>query len=206
MSKIGFINFSPRGKKSTSFYLASQLNLSVDFMDSNDILADQAFDHLDQYDTLILGSPLYVDSIPSKGLMFLESYEEYLNINPQSKNLYGIVCCGFPESHQTRIALEILSHFAQTVGFPWQGGFGVGSGEFIGQSQAIPITSKLKGPLKEKIDTFSHAVLKKENYDIQFCDSFMPRWFFIASGTTHWYSMIKSNGLKRTALKNTPLI
>lgn len=206
MSNICFINFSPRDKQSTTYYLGKQLNLQADSFHINEILAHDDFESLDKYGVIILGSPVYVDGLPSKGLKFLESYADYLISNPQVKNVYGISCCGFPESHQTQYALKIMSHFAEAVAFKWQGGLGTGSGEFIGQSQAIPLDSKFKRPLKEKLDSLQHAILEDKDYGFQYCDSFMPRWFYIASGTLHWHRMLKSNGKKRKELKNNPLI
>lgn len=200
MSNLCFINFSPRQLQSTSYYLYTLLKLQADTYHVNDFVQKNQYDLLDKYTTIIIGTPVYVDSLPSRGLLFLEEYSDYINLNKQEKNLYGLTCCGFPESKQTHIVLDILSHFAEAASFNWQGGLGLGAGEFILNSKAIPMDSKFKRPLKTKLDDLSQHIQTNNHYGVQFCDPMMPKWLFIKASTSHWYKAVKANGLTRKDL------
>lgn len=84
---------------------------------------------LKEADLLILSAPVYFDSLPALVLKGLDDAASFELVRKPA--LLPIVQCGFPESSHTRLALEILWHFAQQQNWPWAGHLALGGGGYL---------------------------------------------------------------------------
>jgi hypothetical protein len=84
---------------------------------------------IDQSDIIILSSPLYIDSAPSKTIELMTYINEAVKIGKFSQKkrlLFAISCGGFPEYYHNSLALRIYEQFAMESGFEWAGGLPIG--------------------------------------------------------------------------------
>jgi len=93
---------------------------------------------------LILSFPLYVDSLPSGTIKALEiiaqDRAQNRNVKENSKQQFMLAICqsGFPEAHQSNIALAICRCFAGEAGFTWAGGLALGGGGALIRKSLMP--------------------------------------------------------------------
>ena len=139
---------SPRKKQSSSLslgsYLCSQLQKhSIEsetvflYAKSKEEDQEKLFLKIEQTDLVILAFGLYIDSIPSPVIEFLEQLALYRDRerNKGTRNstrFVAIANCGFPEAVHNETALAILEQFSKSAGFLWKGGLGVGGGNDFG--------------------------------------------------------------------------
>ena len=84
---------------------------------------------IDQSDIIILSSPLYIDSAPSKTIELMTYINEASNLEKISKKkrlLFAISCGGFPEYYHNSLVLKMYKQFALESGFVWAGGLPIG--------------------------------------------------------------------------------
>jgi len=135
---------SPRTKSSNSHFIGKYLiekigerGWSVDeefayqAIKNQDVMT-RILKKIDDSDLVILVFPLYVDSLPSQMIKFLE------NVNEQRKGkggpqprLVAICQSGFPESNHCDFAVRISQFFARDSGFDWAGGLSIGGGSAV---------------------------------------------------------------------------
>lgn len=77
-------------------------------------------------DCIAIVAPLYVDSVPAELLAAIERLATARRERPGS--LFAVVNCGFAESLQNDVALDIYRLFARDVGLHWAGGLSIGGG------------------------------------------------------------------------------
>ncbi len=77
-------------------------------------------------DTVAIVTPLYVDSLPAELTAALERLAPARA--EKSGRIFAVVNCGFAESHQNDVALEICRLFARDAGLHWMGGLAIGGG------------------------------------------------------------------------------
>lgn len=81
-------------------------------------------------------APLYVDSLPAELTLALER----LAVSPRPEGpapaakLFAVLNCGFAESHQNDLAVEMCRLFAREAGLHWMGGLAIGGGGMYGGS------------------------------------------------------------------------
>jgi multimeric flavodoxin WrbA len=95
-------------------------------------LMNRAFDKMDNADLIVLSFPLYIDSLPSQTIRFMELVNGRGIGKGKGQRLMAICQSGFPESRQSEYALRICSIFARDNGFQWVGGLALGGGGAIG--------------------------------------------------------------------------
>ncbi|WP_054743009.1 NAD(P)H-dependent oxidoreductase [Cellulosilyticum ruminicola] len=113
-----------------------------------------------QADTLVIMSPLYIDDLPSCVLDYLEQFECYIKSHPHEIThpirLYAFINCGFMGGYQNTIALDVLKHFSNHIGFIWSGGLGVGSGSLLASS--TPLEHPMHGPIIKGAELLISAI------------------------------------------------
>ncbi len=143
MSKVLFLNGSPRGKKSTSAALGNYLfdflkdmNFETKMLiNRNQIGKEEKIEELlkeiEEASYVILLTPLYDDCQPYNVLKILEIiFEKQMNL--ENKIFLPIINCGFPEPEQiTEGTIPIYKQFASQVGFKWGGSLSIGGGEML---------------------------------------------------------------------------
>lgn len=101
---------------------------------------------IDRAGSILLAFPLYVDALPylvTRALATIASHRP-LGYTPFSKRFVAVVNSGFPETHQSAVALAICREFALQYGFAWAGGLAFAAGGMIGSH---PLTeAKRPGP------------------------------------------------------------
>ncbi len=226
MKKVCFVNGSPRGENSASQYFISEMGR---WLDKNKAEVEEVcivtalkkgtpaeeFDKLLDADSIVFVFPLYIDSIPSSMLDFLDRLADYRKNEKQdlagarkASDVYAVINCGFVEGHQNINAMQIMQHFSTALRLNWRFGVGIGAGEFMRESQAMPMESKIKRKVYEGIiqliqDIEGSEVILKKNI---FTNPQMPKALFMLAGSWHWRSMAGKNKLKRKMLYARPLL
>jgi len=88
---------------------------------------------IDRTGTLILASPLYVDSLPAgvtKALEVIAKHRQTIK-GPEGQRILAILNSGFPEVRHNETAIAICRCFARKTGIEWAGGLALGAGEVI---------------------------------------------------------------------------
>lgn len=156
---------SPRKKLSSSLslgsYLCSQLQkhsietetlFIYDERDQREL--EGVFATIADADLVILAFGLYVDSMPSPVIGFLEQLATYRKKesfqSTKRTMLIGLANCGYPEASHNAVALAIMGQFAKETGFLWRGGIALGGGNGLagvrleeGQYVNLPIRKAL---------------------------------------------------------------
>lgn len=197
---ITLLNGSPKAGESNTEWVLRRLE---ERLDGCTILSARKIDPetlhaLCGADTVILGFPLYVDSIPSHLLRFLLEWEKTAQAGEQVKQsrLYAVSQCGFFEGEQNRYALKQIRHFADRAGFLWGGGIGIGGGMALPQ-----IPESLRKSAEKALSDLAEAVqMGKPLPEDEFVCLDMPRFLYQASGSMGWKAQAKENGLKPSDL------
>ena len=86
---------------------------------------------------ILLVSPLYVDSLPHLVTTALKliAQDRRQAEAPARQRLLAVVNSGFPEKHQSAVALAICREFAAQTGMEWCGGLALGGGGIVGDRE-----------------------------------------------------------------------
>jgi hypothetical protein len=170
MSKALLLVGSPGNMRSNSSkvgqYLIDRLGdrgWSIDKECIHQVLGDEkrlnsVLDGMDSSDLVVLSFPLYVDSLPSPMIRFLELAHDHRNkMKGTSPRLMAVCQSGFPESHHNDYALKVCSIFAKDAGFRWAGGLSVGGGGAIGGRDLLEGAGMLRN-LRSALDLTADAL------------------------------------------------
>ncbi|MDD3429879.1 MAG: hypothetical protein PHG02_07740 [Oscillospiraceae bacterium] len=139
------LSTSPRKSFSTSLYFSKILKLFLAGHNVEIILLRSAFDYnrairqLDKIDVLVFATPVYVDSVPSTTLEYLEKMEQYITAKKYKFSVYTIANCGFYEGNQCRLALKTYELWCERADVKFLGGVGIGSGVMLGFVRILPL-------------------------------------------------------------------
>lgn len=192
---------SPGESQSTSAYLVSLLELEKI---KEIYVKDLAFNFEDG-DVLLICSPLYVDGLPTNMLRYLEALTDWLSYNPKDLKVYGLITSGFPEGHQTALALEMLNRFCYVNELEWRGGLGMGAGVFLRNSIKLPLITWIRQPMHTNLHKLSHAIKTSSVFITTYTQPRMPKWLFKKLITYYWYSVAAENGLTKDDIKTTSM-
>jgi hypothetical protein len=194
---------SPRGENSTS---ASLGNYLVEKLENVGMKSEKGFMHrlvnrpkkiqelfsmVDNSDLIILAFPLYVDSLPApviKAMELIKNERDRIK-SSESQDFIAISNCGFPESKQIRIALEICKIFANEVGFMWKGGIAFGAGEVV---HGIPLKERggMVRNVMKGLDLASEALIENKAVPQEALDliskKLMPIGLYKTMGNLGW--------------------
>jgi multimeric flavodoxin WrbA len=84
-------------------------------------------------DVIVISTALYADSLPAELTLALERLAAVCASRPAApaQRLLAIVQCGFIESHQNDVAVDICRLFARQAGIDWAGGLAFGGGGMV---------------------------------------------------------------------------
>ena len=134
---------SPRLKKSTSYSLAEYLQKGLKqkgwnihlFFSHQVVIKEQDMKELinkiEHSDIIGIIFPLYVDSIPGPLIQVLEKLGEQKTKRTDQK-IFTIVNSGFPEPHQSQLAVDMIKDFSKEYQANFIGGLTIGAGGVIG--------------------------------------------------------------------------
>ena len=134
--KTVFINCSPKKRFCASAYFLFLAKLFVSGEKVTEKLRTPAdhpriLEQLEDTQTVVFCLPLYVDSIPSHVLLFLEKAERFCRENSLHFRVYCIANNGFIEGKQNEPLMQGFEHFCVRAGLTWGGGTGIGGGVML---------------------------------------------------------------------------
>ncbi len=144
--KVMIINGSPKKKLSMSRYIQKTIKVMLgkaeiiecQMQTPKDI--PSALEKMKGIDALVIAAPLYIDSIPSQVMAFLQKAEQECKDKAYHFNVYAITNNGFIEGHQSEVNLAQYQCWAEKAGLIWGGGLGIGGGVMLGvYTIALPI-------------------------------------------------------------------
>ncbi|MBU3110239.1 flavodoxin [Clostridium lacusfryxellense] len=206
MINLCIINGSPRQGKSTSSYLISELirlfNDDIktkEYYITNLIKDKNLLNEILLSDKIIFVSPLYADCLPSTMLEFMSIFEKFIKEKNNIKiDMYCIVNCGFLEGNQNKIAINIYKNYSIRLNLNWRFGIGIGGGEFMKASRAMPLKSPIKKPVYNAFMALKEDIENNSNDNINniTTNAKIPKFVFKSAATAMWKSMAKKNNIK----------
>lgn len=139
--KFLLLNGSPRKNKTSCSFIRTIKLLAeqeghraeiihiIDCYDNRSM--EQLKESLTRCDVIGLVSPLYVDTLPSPVIWFLERLAEEFPEELKGKGFFAIGQCGFPDATLCQPLLGSCRCFAAAVKMNWLGGLGYGGGAII---------------------------------------------------------------------------
>lgn len=220
MKEIVFINGSPKAKKSGSEYFLERIENELNLSNNNIKISkinikdrsnkEEDFKLIKDSDMIVIAFPLYVDTLPSAVIEYLEEFDDWINLRGYKVDkikLYGVVNCGFYEGEQTKIAIKILKNYCSSLGLKWAGGVGIGAGEFFSGSPNIPWQAKIKENARLALDSIKDSILKEECMKKEvFVTAKLNKRVFLIAGSYGWIYQGVKNGVSIRSLWNKPHI
>jgi hypothetical protein len=205
---------SPKASKSTSEslgnYLIEQLaarGAHTEKIHVSKVLrsiesTDNMMSAVDKADTVILVSPLYVDSLPypvTKAFELISEYRQGAG-TAKAQKLVAIMNCGFPEAHQNDTAIAICRLFARKIGFEWAGGLALGMGGTI-DGQALEKLGGMLRNVKRALELTADAIVAGSSVPQEVVDlmakPFIPKWLYVLVGNFGWITTSKKYGANK---------
>jgi hypothetical protein len=164
-------------------------------------------------DFVVLAFPLYIDSLHSRLLSWLISYEamrrgaEASGAAPRKIGMIAVANCGFHEGVQNATALRIIENFCAGAGIEWRGGLGIGTGEMLREIKGAPDDMFIKRPVSAALDAIASRVGEtgaSASAGNLYVSHAFPWIAFKAAGHMGWRRQAKANGLGRAAMRARP--
>ena len=86
---------------------------------------------------VVFVTPLYVDSLPSHVLEFMQKLEGHCRENQLRLKVYAIANNGFIEGRQNEPLMQVLENFSARSGLTWCGGVGIGGGVMLNVERIV---------------------------------------------------------------------
>lgn len=207
--RIALINASPRGKHATTELILN------DFEDAFNVYAchgasrdsiiptlsrfiwDQAdaFDPHDptDVDTIVLGYPLYCDSLPSHVIELLDEWSDRRALAPTTR-LYAIANMGLYEPSQILPSFRMLEHACIHMNLVWCGGVAAGAGGMIPALAGTPRMGIMRRNLSEAIDKLILAVRCGTDAGTIEARAAIPRFAYALAAESQWKAQARRNG------------
>jgi len=136
MGRTIFINCSPKRRLSVSGFLARCTGLMLKgekvYMQLRTPADHEAIlEQLKTADTVVFAIPLYIDSVPSHILPFMQKAETLCRQNELRFRVYVIANNGFIEGRQNEPLMRVMENFCVRSGLSWCGGVGIGGGVML---------------------------------------------------------------------------
>jgi hypothetical protein len=214
---------SPRGKASTSLAFGRQLlrrlepaGLAIEEMTVSEALRSTEDQHrlhksFDTADLVVVSFPLYVDQLPAPLVQVLELVSERRKglfgatpwPGPGVQKLVALVQCGFPETLQTRPAVDIVRQFARETGFGWAGALALGMGGAIG-GKRLEKAGGVARNVHRALDIAAAALASGAGIPAEAArlleKPLMPKWLYIIAANWGFRNEIKKQGARKRAL------
>ena len=203
--KICLMNGSPKKTVSNSEcileeltnFLGQEEGVTNHYLNKKEIEAD-IIKELSQCDAIVFAFPLYVDGIPSHLLTCLKEMELFFaSHNRKNVKIYAIVNCGFYESKQNAIAIDMIRNWCERAGLDWGQGLAVGAGGMLGAIKSIPAGYGPKKEYGKALQELSTNIQSLKSGETIFVNMNIPRIVYKLAAEMGWRKMVKSNGLKK---------
>lgn len=185
---ILYINGSPKLKNSNSEYFLNLISKSKDkvylYKDNFEAI------NFENYSTIVLSFPLYLDSPPSKVIELMEYIIDFA-IDISNKNIYVICNCGFLEPLHNFSALQVIENFCIKNRALYKGYLAIGAGEIIGKSGRIKIYKVVSLPFILKIKKFKKSIENSKVIYLHTTIHPMTKNLYIKLANKSWNKKIK---------------
>lgn len=203
--KISLINGSPKAKNSCSAYLLNEIkkliyenNEIYEFNARAGILPIRSLEKLNSSDAIVFAFPLYVDSLPSHFLRFIEALEIYFKANEKHPiKVYAISNCGFYEGQQNRTALKIMENWCHKCDLIFAQGLGIGAGPVANGFPNVELGHAVKKDIGLAIGSLCSNILNDGVCSNIYASINFPKRLYIFEGNNSWTAEAKRNGLKK---------
>ena len=203
--KISLINGSPKAKNSCSDYLLKEIkkllaenNEIYEFNARAGILPIRSLETLNSSDAIVFAFPLYIDSLPSHFLRFLEALEIYFKSNENHNiRVYAISNCGFYEGEQNKTALKIIENWCHKCDLIFAQGLGIGAGPVANEFTNVELGHAIKKDIGLAINSLCSNILNDGVCSNIYASINYPRRLYIFQGNNSWTSVARKNGLKK---------
>ena len=149
---------------------------------------------------LVLGTPLYVDGVPSAPLRIMELLEKSGKM--AGKKIYVIANMGLYESKQISNLLSIMKTWSEACGSEYCGGLAIGAGEML--KMMMRSENIDKGPSKnmaEGVKKIAAAINSGQAIEDIYADPYkFSRGMYVFCANASWPLDAKKNGLKKKDL------
>jgi len=212
--KVLLVNGSPRRAEANSRIvldaLRSRLGEAHEYRMVETMTATGAEAEDLDADLIVLAFPLYIDSLHSRLLSWLLSYESLRRNAPASAvrrtRMIAVANNGFHEGVQNRTALEIVAHFCSRSGIEWRGGVGIGTGEMLRNMKEAPDDMVIKRPVSRALDAIASRVMDEtapaDNLYVQHA---FPWLIYKAMGHAGWRKQARAHGVGRREMLAKPI-
>ena len=171
MTSLLLLNGSPRGPRSNSMKMLSRV---AEGWASEESLADpavevlhlahsadfaQAVDAFGRADTVLLGMPLYTDSMPALVKTYIEALAPFVG-HTEGPRLGFLVQSGFSEALHSRPLQQYLEKLARRLGCAYAGTIVRGSGESL---QAMP--DQANNRLWTRLQGLGRSLAREDRFD-----------------------------------------
>ena len=199
--KIVLLNASMRSADGNSAALAKELQKRINRKSELINLSmylnkpDELVKELEDVETLVLCTPLYVDGLPSQLIRLMETYER--NYTGKAKKIYVLANMGLYESKQLVNLLSQAKKWCELMNFEYNGSVAIGAGELVGGlMKAIPFEKGFTKKIAEAEDKLAKAIDDNSKIDDIYTgtESF-PRFLYMAIANSGWKRMAKAKGI-----------
>lgn len=141
---------------------------------------------------IIFATPLYVDSISSNLISFLDYiYDNKIDI--KDKSVYIIINCGFKEAEHNIVAANIIKNFSNKMKANYKGFILIGAGEIIGNKKFKFISKKALN----KIEELKYEIIEEKNIkDNLLTIDYVESKLYLLLGNILWKKKAKKNKIK----------
>lgn len=161
---------------------------------------DELVSKLKNAEKIVLGTPLYVDGIPSQLLRIMKQMEQ--DPGTENKIIYAVTNMGFYESVQQKHLVAMIKRWCKKCGYKYGGAVAIGGGEMIGMMINSP--SAEKNPAKNAalaLKKLGEAVSSSSTIENIYANAAMfPRFMYMSVANLSWPRSGKLNGLKKKDL------
>lgn len=208
---VVLLNCSFRGEKSNSNYFLGLLEQQLDVPCERISLAKmknfgELKSKLAEADALVLGMPLYVDSVPAQVIDLMERLYEEKSEELEKLHVYVVTNLGFYEASQTKIELAVVKNWCDKMGMTYGGGLAIGAGEMMGGLRNVPADQGPNREMGEGLKTLATAIKERAAIeDIYTEPTGFPRRMYLMAAQMNWAPQAKKFGnKKRDILRKRP--
>lgn len=197
---------SPKKKKSTSEIVLNSLSerltaatidwiFAADFSEENE---EELFEKMLENDIIVFSFPLYIDSIPSHLIRFMEAMENRYRDHIMNTKVYCIVNCGFHEPENAEIAIEMIKLWTSYSGLIFAQAAALGGG---GMGRAVPIGEGILSSYGEVLDELADNIYADIGGETLFTSLDMSKADYIADAHKAWKIAAKKRGVSSWAMR-----
>lgn len=204
--KVVILNASMRSVNGNSATLVKELDKrierKVEIVKLSDYLewTNELLGRLEECETLVLATPLYVDGLPSQLIRVMEEFERFYF--GKSKKIYVLANMGLFESDQLVNLFTQVNNWCKEMNFEYMGSLGVGAGEMVGVMYKMnDIVKIFLKKIEQGLDDLALAIDSNTAFTDRYCNVVLfPRFLYLMIANSGWKRMAKANGISEKDL------